>query len=376
MRNINLIFGLLSLTFTACSAPTDPIDSANIALKAQLASDITIEIDRNTEKYFHLQQAAPDGSGTILDYVCGTATVDQPGLHNHSKERFIVTIANGKPGLTLFDGGGDSPEAIGFEKKWNTSCPGMSVTAPKSSSNEGVAQNELALPKGDLDSTTLVRYANAAMQFKKSDEFTKEFDDKPLLGKKFKVELNYDKYKSSLKYNYDAEKELLTFDISPEPNSHRDSHPSKRMDYIILNKQSHFEAPIPMSNFLGVTKNVTPANYNVIGIGSPENIYMGIIPKYSIAKDIFTYKNLSKTINLPPESARKAVEGLTYEIEGVIKKPADGQIITCTHSEINATLDFPYQETWNECIISANLTRIAIKSPQLGVISEWHSKTR
>lgn len=229
----------------------------------------------------------------------------------------------------------------------------------------------LALPDGVLDAQNLKHYGYAAMDFVRKDEFSSEFNEAPLVGRRFKVTIPFEKYDSSLSYTYNVEKEAFTVSVYPTSNDHEKSY-TTRFDYLILDKNSVFGAPTPMSNAFGATKDVTPVSYRVIGIGSRGNAYMGVAGKMKYSTPDFTlYTQLSKTVKLSPDAARAAAAGLAMDVEGVVVKPKDAKAITCTDAKTTATMIYAYQETWRECVISVKLSRITVHSPATGVIADW-----
>jgi hypothetical protein len=115
---------LTCAALSACSHQDDLIENANVAMKAQVASDISLSIDADSERYFKVQRLAENGSGDRFDYVCGRTTVDQPGYIDHKMERFIIFIRNGKPTITFFDGSDEESGKKEFADRWDVSCPG------------------------------------------------------------------------------------------------------------------------------------------------------------------------------------------------------------------------------------------------------------
>jgi hypothetical protein len=227
-----------------------------------------------------------------------------------------------------------------------------------------------------LENRELVSYARGAMDYVKKDDFSPQFNEKPLVGRQFKVTVYYSQYEASLHYKYDPEKQSLNVWLYPETNEHEDQHAHLEMNYLILQEESTVGEPVPMSNAYGVTRDVRKVHHRIYGIGGPKDLYMGVVPKDSFsAKDFVIYSRLSKDIPLSPDAARAGVQGLAIDIEGVIVKPADTSAITCTNMTTPAKLDYAYEDTYDECVISVKLTRIVVHSPTLGVIADWEAQT-
>jgi hypothetical protein len=257
----------------------------------------------------------------------------------------------------------------------NDSSETTRTTADKGAATaEGLvaAKNPLELPEGVIGAENITAYVHAASAAPKGDEFTKGFDDKPLGGRTFKVTVPYDKYNSSLHYHYDSEHEKLYIDVRLDSTFHRGDESNLKLNYVILTKTSNYGSPRPMSNAFGLTKNVTPVSHAVIGLGNERGTYIGVFPKDKISsKDYIFYQGLGKEIKISPEEGRAAVAGLEMDIEGTIVAGERKHPIVCKKTESKAEIDYTYQETWDECIVSVKLTRIAVHSPKLGTIAEW-----
>lgn len=231
-------------------------------------------------------------------------------------------------------------------------------------------------PQRVLGNTHLVNYASAAMDFVKEDDFSPLFNDQPLVGRQFKVTVPYDQYESSLHYKYDVNKESLIIWMYPEDNEHFEKQAYPELKYLILQEAGSVGSPEPMSNAFGVTKDVRRVHHRIFGLGDPKGLYMGVLTKNKYSdKDFVIYDELSKDIPLSPDAARAGVLGLAMDIEGVVVKPAGSHVIACTNEKTDATLNYAYEDTWDECVISVKLTRIVVHSPSLGVIADWPGQT-
>ncbi|KWU24801.1 hypothetical protein AS149_32155 [Burkholderia cenocepacia] len=232
------------------------------------------------------------------------------------------------------------------------------------------------MPAGTLDAGVLKRYAGGAMDFVKKDEFSAAFPDKPLVGRQFQVTVPFERNDSSLHYSYDAEKGVLGVWATVEMNSHQTANGYPRLNYIILQQTSSYGAPVSMANAFGALKEVTPVAYRTYGIGNLSDVDMGLVPKMvGSSKESLFYDRLEQHIKLSPEDARKGVVGLEMEIQGTVASgPHQAHPVVCSHTKATATLDYGFEETWDECVITAKLTRVIIRSPSLGVIGDWRAQ--
>lgn len=235
------------------------------------------------------------------------------------------------------------------------------------------APSPLNLPKGTISADNLLAYAREASKpLPKDDQFVKRFNDKPLLGRTFKVTVPYSEYNSSLHYQYNAEREKLHIWTSLNSSYHDEVELDPKVDYVILQQDSVYGQPRPMSNAFGLTKDVTPVAYTTVGLGSLRDTYVGVFPKGNYSqRDYIFYRNLDKEIAISPEEGRKAVRGLAMDLEGEVVGKYENHPILCKHTVTKAKIDYAYEQTWDECIILIRFTRIAIHSPKLGLIAEW-----
>ena len=111
---------VLALTMTSVSGctdvnpATDPIGYANSRAEAHVASDVTLMFDRKTEKVYH-----PAGATYA---VCGTVEVNQPGLTDHRRERFVIPINDQMDGMATFDGSDEPSFKRDFEDLHSKFC--------------------------------------------------------------------------------------------------------------------------------------------------------------------------------------------------------------------------------------------------------------
>jgi len=116
-----------STILAACSGRIDNVAAANEGMKSRMASDIMVNFDVPSERYFPLHTPSKDGSPSTYDFVCGRVTLHQRGgFINFDNARFIFPIADGVPGLADVEGeDADNPRA--FDERWAERCPGYEL---------------------------------------------------------------------------------------------------------------------------------------------------------------------------------------------------------------------------------------------------------
>lgn len=233
--------------------------------------------------------------------------------------------------------------------------------------------SDLKLGAEGVTAANLAAYAYAKLAFIPKDEFSKDFDDTPLAGRAFKLQIPVvsNKDSSSVSYSYDADKEELTISLLPEaPSLHReDGARGSEYSYLIFKSDKTIGAPQDMANAFGMTKPVTPVFTTLFGVGSYGNDAMGAVPRH-----MDMYSLAQKVIRMAPDQARAATASMYVEISGKVRKSTEGRIIECEETEKKATLDYNYEEHWKQCVISSKIDRIVVTSPSAGTIAVWPSK--
>ncbi|MCR6658008.1 MAG: hypothetical protein NVV72_01190 [Asticcacaulis sp.] len=229
----------------------------------------------------------------------------------------------------------------------------------------------------EVTTLDLLNYARSMLSFKKPDEFSKSFNDTALAGKNFDFHLAVNKRgdEGSINYGYDADREILTLLVLPEAGTiHRGDHDTDLdFNYIVTTHETILGKPGPMTNAYGVTKNVTPSYEFMVGVGSASGEYMGALPHTEVTADrkFVMYDIASKELKLTPEQARTVVSEMWAEVSGTFKPSEDGKILTCKESSKDATINYPYEEHWTQCVYSARISHVRIVSKAFGVLAEW-----
>ncbi|RQG99814.1 hypothetical protein [Paraburkholderia dinghuensis] len=242
-----------------------------------------------------------------------------------------------------------------------------------------VEKDPLALPTGDLDDETIANYLHAAMDYEKPDQFSKGFNDAPLVGRHFNIDIPYQKYSTGDErgptYSYDADKELLTLTVAVD-SAHREAD-EYTTQYLTFFQDIRRGEPKLESNAFNVTKEVTPLAIHIFGVGALSDTYIGLFSNEDFSsKSEHYYRPLTKTVKLKPDAAKEAVRSLTIEVEGTVTKDHSGHAIECTTMYNGATVDNPFEKDWHQCVLLAKLTHITVTSAYSGVLAQWGASGR
>lgn len=102
-------------------------------MRAHVASDVKIEIEPGSEKLFDSSAA-----GT---FVCGRATINQPGLTDHLVQRFVITSNKALDrGFALFEGYRQPGRDDAFLAEWDKRCPGYTLTPLAATAGKNLAE--------------------------------------------------------------------------------------------------------------------------------------------------------------------------------------------------------------------------------------------
>lgn len=229
-------------------------------------------------------------------------------------------------------------------------------------------------PNDPISIIGLSAIAQAKLAFKPADEFSKSYDDSFLEGKTFTLRLPVPSTESndeaSAHYSYDADKEEFRLSFSPEDpilNYPSGSIP-EAFDYILTAKEAVYGDEVPMSNAFGATMKVRPVKRLHVGVGSVGKDYMGAIP---YDKEGHTYDLAFKHIKLSPEEARAVAQDIWMEVSGTLQPSSEGKVLKCAETEKPATINYPYQESWQMCVFSSKIDRVMIISKSMGLLAEW-----
>ena len=242
------------------------------------------------------------------------------------------------------------------------------TTADTSTTAPVAVRDPTKLPAGVLDRETLNAYADAVHDFKPKDQFTKKFDDRPLIGREFHVSIPVSDNADNGVWAYDADKGELYLSLAPE------NKPETYVYFLGIERDRNVTNGQMMSNAFGATVEGSTTHERIVGIGSANSAYMGIFPKKNILKDYFEYGQLYKKITMTPEAARQATKDMTVEIDGKVVQRNPYEAVYCTTGSKDATIINPKREEWDICLISSKLSRLAFVSRSKGILAEFNSK--
>lgn len=145
-------------------------------------------------------------------------------------------------------------------------CSDDSTTVANASSASGNQQGAESksppaptLPNGDLEASSLLAYLRARYDFVAKDQFSAPFDDKALIGRRFKVEIPEAEAEGDhwpITFQYDADKQLLTLSLDSSSDFYGDT--SGQFTFIPLERKTTYLPKQMMQTAFGVTAEVTP----------------------------------------------------------------------------------------------------------------------
>ena len=211
---------IVLLALYGCSkTTTETIDKANVLMRSALASDVAIDIEKDSEKLFE--------SNAETSYVCGRATVNQPGLFDHLVQRFIISTDNSfHTGISRFESVNSEKVDSEFIHLWSEQCQHYvlrelqffnqkqsAVVARRFDLNAQSIPKDFTPdnPQTIFDAANRIRllkneFENTKQYTIRYDKFSKEMMEKLNLNRELAFEI-------SPRVNYDADKGMFTYDI-------------------------------------------------------------------------------------------------------------------------------------------------------------------
>lgn len=245
------------------------------------------------------------------------------------------------------------------------------------SSEEAPAQpiDPLVLPEGDLSSANLEAYANALLNYFQVDEFSPPpIDTAVLAGRSFVFEVEYDKRATwGPSYSYHAKTQELALSVSLANNNHFQGQDYKpEFDYLPFLYVETREGDEVGSNAFGATSSFAKSDRLRFGVGAASDKHsVGIFPRSRYG----SYDWLNKTVKMSPEEGRAAVVGLRMRVRGVLEIDSKYEkVVVCSRQKTTPTFDYPYEQKWKECVLSARLSSVELVSPSAGVLASWTIK--
>ena len=260
-------------------------------------------------------------------------------------------------------------------------APSVAETGVGSNSDAAISETSpaivqpidpLALPAGPIGIATMEAYIIAVRSFKAADEFSpRKFDDSMLEGREFAFELSKQGEwpSAGLWHGYDPEKKILKLQISLANARHfQGKSYQPDFEYVPFKYTESMEGSEVGSNAFGVTGTYKVSYHERYGVGvASENSKLGLFKR-----DDGSYKPLEKEIPMAPDDARAATAGLRARFVGVLVRDDKYEsVIACSRDKTKPSFDYPYNENWAECVVSATFSFIEIISPSAGVLASW-----
>jgi len=231
-----------------------------------------------------------------------------------------------------------------------------------------------ALPaNGILSSEDLAMYAIKEESFHPKDSFAPNFDDKPLVGRHFRVVLpvknSFSTFGATWDYNASSEKLRVTERIA------------FWNAFSFLTDDRDFSSNVGLPNGLYIWRNNSDmgTERRVNGFGVPVLVHQVYLT--SIAVGNYSAGGTNYILGQPHElmaekiisskEARKLAPHLHLIIEGEVVATKTGRAIYCGGEVGEATFDHPYEASETNCVISTRIERVAFEADGSNLIAEW-----
>lgn len=264
-------------------------------------------------------------------------------------------------------------------------APAMAApTSHKRAVDPGQAEAERALAynlpaAGILTEHDLVQFALKKLYYRPADKFSaSSFDDAIAIGRKFSFTLPVAEgiFSSPAGWDYDIGSQSLKLEY------HLSSWSG--LDFIVSEHPTDFYSAVGLPTALqlwiesdkpekSVGENAFGAHVVITKFYS-KTVNVGVFAQGG--GSIFGERQaLSRELHLAPEAGRIDVRGMTVVVEGVIAPAPDGHTVYCGGRVKEPTMDSPTDDFSQNCVISANVTRVAFVSPAAGVMAEWTAQS-
>lgn len=265
----------------------------------------------------------------------------------------------------------------------NSSAPALpsqdlesaATSAPEPPAAQPETPDLTSIPDGDLDASFLEAFARASLEYRRPDEFSPiKLDDSALAGRTFAFEVGrIGDHTDGFDFFYDTKTNELKLSVRLASSDHfngRDFGPDLR--YLPFHYSVTQEGDTVGSNAFGATGAIRKSYHERFGVGATSRGQsLGVFQK-----DRFdSYETLKKTIAMSADEARLVTSGITMLVKGELRKePKYDSVIVCSRDQTTATFDYPYEQRWAECALSARLKLIEIISPSGGQLASWAIK--
>lgn len=225
-----------------------------------------------------------------------------------------------------------------------------------------------------LGADDLIAYMKKVRDFKKADEFSPSLNQADMVGRPFRAWLPFGKlYEPGNRiggWSYDADSQTLTLSISHSAWSGitlpkliaggtygLDNSDGVFVSYVQTGMGKHMA-----SNAYGATVEVTDVEVDAFAIvqRGPTNTFR-----------FGDYGGLKKTLQMPPEEARRVAGDLMVLIEGTTAPGVKEDVAGCGIDGFPAKIDRPMSLTMHLCAISADIRRIGIFTRSGQALADW-----
>ncbi|OYX48784.1 MAG: hypothetical protein B7Y90_09045 [Alphaproteobacteria bacterium 32-64-14] len=219
-------------------------------------------------------------------------------------------------------------------------------------------------------------YIAAFQDYEPADEFSpRKFDDSVLAGREFAFELSKSEWpaQGGFWYGYDAERNQLKLQLSLANARHYQGKKYQPdFQYVPFTYIATVEGIEAGSNAFGVAGTYKVSRHERYGVGiASENAKLGLFPK----EGRFIHGSLQKEVSMTPDEARAATQGLKVRLAGTLTIDRKYKsVIACNTDKTKPSFDYPYNENWQECLLSGTFTSVEIVSPSAGVLASWGAK--
>ena len=228
-----------------------------------------------------------------------------------------------------------------------------------------------------LDATDIRTFLKAAREFKPADEFSKPFDQSPMVNRKVSIDLHivkrFDDTMSDAGnisgWDYNASTQKLTIDLLVIPDSQFDfvgdgDDVVKAMGQSVayrLSQEATTMDPEDRSNAFGVRVTVRTRLITSYAVG-----FNNLTQVQDFGKPLYE-------ADIAPEDARELTKHLILHIEGTTKAITTGRAMACSINGKEATIDNPseYYETRCAVYLWVDKEQIIDSSTGRVLVEQW-----
>ena len=221
------------------------------------------------------------------------------------------------------------------------------------------------LPNRMLNEKDLVAWAKLVRDYRKPDQFSKDWRGAEIIGRTFvvKLKLSSDYGDSGFgQWSYNADKESLTLSIAE----------SLTPPLFVLSSHVEELDKTKMTNAFGAEREVSQSRMWRIGLGNGSAALIPFQkPAADFDPDLPRYDDLSFVIPMRADAARAFTKDLFIQVEGTVVKAENGDAVACMDDKTSPTIDFPNSIETHDCLMEVQFSRIAFITGAGKIIKEW-----